>query len=111
MVLTVKARRKALGLVPAVIHVDGTSRIQIVRKESDPLCYAILKALGRRLGVEAAVNTSLNIGTPIVQSPEQAIEALRRSRGLAGLVLVSEEGTAHLVRRDFNKTGKSADIG
>jgi carbamoyltransferase len=97
MVLTVKARPESFPLVPAVIHKDGTSRIQIVREETDPFCYSILKALGRRLGVEVAVNTSLNVGTPIVQSPAQAIEALRRSRGMTGLVMVGETGKAHLV--------------
>ncbi len=97
MVLTVKAKPESFPLVPAVIHKDGTSRIQIVREETDPFCYSILKALGRRLGVEVAVNTSLNVGTPIVQTPAQAIEALRRSRGMTGLVLVEETGKAYLV--------------
>jgi len=43
MVLTVKAKPEAYGLVPAVIHRDGTSRIQIVREETDPVSYAILR--------------------------------------------------------------------
>ena len=82
--------------IPAVIHKDGTSRIQICRKETDPLSYSILKAMGRYTGVEAAVNTSLNVGTPIVHSPEQAIEALRKSKGLTGLVLVEENGDTYI---------------
>jgi carbamoyltransferase len=97
MVLTVKARPESFPLVPAVIHKDGTSRIQIVREETDPFSYSILKALGRRLGVEVAVNTSLNVGTPIVQTPVQAINALHRSRGMTGLLLVGQNGKAHLV--------------
>ncbi len=108
MVLTVKAKEECIDLVPAVIHKDGTSRIQIVRKETDPFSYAILKSIGRRLGVEVAVNTSLNVGTPIVQTPEQAITALHRSRGLTGLLLVGQEGKAHLVWHDIEKPPKDA---
>jgi len=97
MVLTVRSKPEAVSRVPAVIHKDGTSRIQIVREETDPFCYALLKAMGRRLGVEAVVNTSLNVGTPIVQTPAQAMEALRRSRGMTGLVLIGDTGRAFLV--------------
>jgi len=95
-------------LVPAVIHKDGTSRIQIVRREADPLSYAILRAFGRRSGVEVVVNTSLNVGTPIVQTPAQAIEALRRSRGMAGLLMVENDGKAYLVWHTIDKAPKDA---
>jgi len=110
MVLTVKAKEECFDLVPAVIHKDGTSRIQIVRKETDPFSYAILKAIGRRLGVEVAVNTSLNVGTPIVQTPAQAIMALHRSRGLTGLLLVGHNGKAHLVWHNVEKPPKDAGL-
>ena len=108
MVLTVKARPESFPLVPAVIHKDGTSRIQIVREETDPFSYSILKALGRRLGVEVAVNTSLNVGTPIVQTPVQAINALHRSRGMTGLLLVGQNGKAHLVWHNIQTPPKDA---
>jgi carbamoyltransferase len=108
MVLTVKAKPEAYGIVPAVIHRDGTSRIQIVREETDPFSYAILKAIGRRIGVEVAVNTSLNVGTPIVQTPKQAINALHRSRGMTGLLLVGSNGKVHLVWHNIRKPPKDA---
>ena len=108
MVLTVRARPEALALVPAVIHRNGTSRIQIVRGETDPLSYAILKAIGRRLGVEAVVNTSLNVGTPIVQTPTQAVGALHRARGMTGLVMVAEDGTTYLVWHQIDQPPKDA---
>ena len=53
-----------------------------MRESSDPLTYAYLKALGRRLGEEVAVNTSFNVAGPIAQTPLQAIETLRRSKGM-----------------------------
>ena len=78
-----------------MIHADGTGRIQIVRAEDDPLTYAYLKALGRRIGVEMSVNTSFNVAGPIAQTPKQAIETLRRSKGLDVVLLVADDGTVH----------------
>ena len=60
--------------------------------EADPLTYAYLKALGRRIGVEISVNTSFNVAGPIAQTPRQAIDTLRRSRGLDAAVLVADDG-------------------
>ena len=45
--------------------------------------------MGRRLGVEAAVNTSLNVASPIVQTVKQALGALQRSRGMTGLIVIA----------------------
>lgn len=108
MVLTVKARKKSYSIIPAVIHVDGTSRIQICREETNPLCFAFLKSLKQYIGVEAAVNTSLNVGTPIVHSPEQAIQTLYRSKGLSALVMIENNGDAYLVWHAINKPPKDA---
>ena len=94
MVLTAKAKPAARTKVPAVVHEDGTSRVQIVRAETDPFTHAFLQAMGRRVGVEMAVNTSLNIGSPIVQTPLQAVTALRRSKGLDGIVMLTASGAA-----------------
>ena len=95
MVLTARAKPHAAAKIPAVIHADGTGRIQIVRAEDDPLTYAYLKALGRRIGVEISVNTSFNVAGPIAQTPQQAIDTLRRSRGLDVVLLVASDGTVH----------------
>jgi carbamoyltransferase len=96
MVVTVRPRAEARQFIPAVIHRDGTSRIQIVREDSDPFTHAYLKAMGRRCGVEVSVNTSLNVAGPIVQTPQQALEALRRSKAMDGLLMLGAEGGAYL---------------
>lgn len=96
MVLTVMARPEAYDRVPAVIHRDGTSRIQVVRPDIDPFTHDYLLALGRRCGVEVSVNTSLNVAGPIVQTAGQALEALRRARAMDGLLLLGAEGGAWL---------------
>ncbi len=76
MVLTARARPEANEAIPSVIHHDGTGRLQIVRPATDAFCYDFLLAMGRRIGVEASVNTSLNVGAPIAHTPTQAVETL-----------------------------------
>ncbi|MBR0692985.1 carbamoyltransferase C-terminal domain-containing protein [Bradyrhizobium lablabi] len=95
MVLTAHSKPQAREKIPAVVHADGTGRIQIVRAQDDPLTYAYLKALGRHIGVEMSVNTSFNVAGPIAQTPAQAIDTLRRSKGLDAVVLVADDGTAY----------------
>ena len=92
MVLTAQSKPHARDKIPAVIHADGTGRIQIVRADDDPLTYAYLKALGRHIGVELSVNTSFNVAGPIAQTPQQAIDTLRRSKGLDVVLLVADDG-------------------
>jgi carbamoyltransferase len=95
MVLTAHSKPHARDKIPAVIHADGTGRIQIVRADDDPLIHAYLKALGRHIGVELSVNTSFNVAGPIAQTPQQAIDTLHRSRGLDVVVLVASDGEVH----------------
>jgi len=92
MVLTARSKPHAKAKIPAVIHADGTGRIQIVRASDDPLTYAYLKALGRRIGVEMSVNTSFNVAGPIAQTPQQAVDTLRRSKGLDVVLMVADSG-------------------
>ena len=61
--------------IPAVVHVDGTARIQTVSASRDPLVAAMLSAFERRTGVPVVVNTSLNTaGRPMVDDPRDALE-------------------------------------
>ena len=94
MVLTARARAGTRERLPAVVHHDGTSRVQIVRPEVDPFTHEFLLAMGRRTGAEVAVNTSLNVGAPIAQTPAQALGTLERSRGMHGLLLLADDGSA-----------------
>ncbi|MGW6502327.1 carbamoyltransferase family protein [Nonomuraea angiospora] len=61
--------------IPAVVHVDGTARIQTVSPESDPLMAAVLERFEALSGLPVVVNTSLNTaGRPMVDSPRDALE-------------------------------------
>jgi carbamoyltransferase len=97
MVLTAHARPEAYETIPAVIHHDGTGRLQIVRPDVDPFCHEFLLAMERRVGVAASVNTSLNVGAPIAHTPEQAIATLTRARGMDGLLMLDRNLHATLV--------------
>ncbi len=61
--------------IPAVVHVDGTARIQTVDRDEEPLVAAVLDGFARRTGVPVLVNTSLNTaGRPMVDDPRDALE-------------------------------------
>src|SRR5579884_460411 len=62
--------------IPAVRHVDGTARIQTVRRDYHPLYHDLIAAFGRRTGVPVLVNTSFNTrGEPMVCTPRDAVES------------------------------------
>ncbi|MFE6281656.1 carbamoyltransferase [Streptomyces sp. NPDC057877] len=61
--------------IPAVVHVDGTARIQTVDERREPLVARMLRGFERRTGLPVVVNTSLNTaGRPMVDDPRDALE-------------------------------------
>lgn len=82
--------------VPAIVHVDGTARLQSVRRELNPEFHALISEFYRLTGVPMVVNTSLNVmGKPIVNSPEDALSVLLTSGidalFIDGLLLASDD--------------------
>ena len=74
MVLNVKVKPGIEKNIPAVVHVNGTSRVQIVRKSINIRFYSILEEFSRRTGIPVLLNTSLNTkGVPIAENPQQAL--------------------------------------
>ena len=73
--------------VSAITHVDGSARMQTVRKETNPLYHTLLSEFGKLSGVPVLLNTSFNVmGEPIVESPYDAIRCFF-STGLDKLVI------------------------
>jgi carbamoyltransferase len=65
---------------PAVVHVDGTARPQLVAKDKQPFIHAVLSAYKDATGNPALVNTSFNLHEePIVCSPAEAIESFLKA--------------------------------
>ena len=87
MLLSLNVRDQQRHLVPAITHVDGTSRIQGVTRDANPLYYRLIELFADRTGVPMVLNTSLNIrGEPIARTADDAIQCLVES-GLDVLVM------------------------
>lgn len=70
------ANERCRRLAPAVVHVDGTARVQVVDGDGDPFLIELLTELGHLTGMPMLLNTSFNRrGEPIVESPIDAIDA------------------------------------
>jgi carbamoyltransferase len=66
--------------VAAVVHVDGTSRVQTVSQVQNPYLYAIIDEFHQITGVPVLLNTSFNLrGEPIVSSPSDALRTFENS--------------------------------
>lgn len=78
MICNVRPDRKKL--IPAVIHIDGTSRIHLVRKQSNPKYYKLIEEFEKLTAVPLVLNTSFNDREPIVCSPQDAVNTFLRTR-------------------------------
>jgi len=66
--------------IPAIIHVDGTCRIQTVSREQNPHYYDIIKAFKDKTGCPIIFNTSFNLGgEPLVETLDDAVRTLANS--------------------------------
>jgi carbamoyltransferase len=60
--------------IPAIVHVDGTARVQTVTEDTNPILYRLLKEFEALTGVPVLLNTSFNVkGEPIVETPRDAM--------------------------------------
>jgi carbamoyltransferase len=67
------ARAETMDRAPAVVHADGTSRVQTVAPDQHPYLHAVLTALDERGEAPILLNTSMNVaGSPIVDTPDDA---------------------------------------
>jgi carbamoyltransferase len=80
MMYAVKVREEKKDLIPAVIHVDNSCRIQTVTDIENKNLYNIIKCFYDKTGIPMLLNTSFNLaGDPIVETVEDALESLRNS--------------------------------
>jgi carbamoyltransferase len=81
MMYAVDVKENKLTIIPGVIHVDNTCRIQTVSKEQNLNLYNIINSFYQETGIPMLLNTSFNLaGDPIVETINDAIASLRRSR-------------------------------
>ncbi len=79
MLIAYDVHEEKRSLIPAVVHVDGTSRIQTVHAEHNPRYHKLIDAFDRLTGVPMVLNTSLNDREPIVLRPEQALRTFLKT--------------------------------
>lgn len=81
MTITCQVREEWKSRIPAVVHVDGTARPQLISRERNPLYYDILKTYHERTGIPVLVNTSFNVHEePIINTPAECLKALVEDR-------------------------------
>lgn len=80
MLFTPPVREKTRALAPAVVHTDGTARVQTLAESDNPVVHRLLVEFQRRTGVPMVINTSFNLrGEPIVETPSDATAAFAES--------------------------------
>lgn len=73
--------------IPAIVHANGTARLQTVTRRQNKFLAAVLDAFARQTGVPVLINTSLNVkGKPICGTPDMALDCLT-SCGLDALLI------------------------
>ena len=68
------------SVIPAVTHVDGSGRLQTVRKEDNPRYWRLIDEFRQITGVPVVLNTSFNENEPIVCKPVEALDCFLRTK-------------------------------
>lgn len=77
MLMVYPVKEKWRKKIPSVTHVDGSGRLQTIRKNQNQLYYELIKEFGKLSGIPILINTSFNIrGEPIVCTPEDAYKCM-----------------------------------
>jgi len=75
-----QVREERRALIPAVVHVDGSGRLQTVHRAANPRFYGLIEAFEALTGVPMVLNTSFNENEPVVCRPEEALDCFLRTR-------------------------------
>ena len=80
MTMTCRVRSEIQGLIPAVVHIDGTARPQIVKRNQTPIYWEVLNEFKNITGIPLVINTSFNVHEePINYDLTDSISALKRN--------------------------------
>jgi carbamoyltransferase len=75
-----KFKKDKVNLVPAVVHIDGTGRLQTVTEKHNTRFYNLINSFFLITGIPMLLNTSFNENEPIVHKPEEAINCFLRTQ-------------------------------
>jgi carbamoyltransferase len=73
MITVIEVAEEYKSRVPAVVHVDGTARPQMVNKDVNPRYWNLINEFRKLTGIPMLLNTSFNVQEPIVCTPQDAI--------------------------------------
>lgn len=92
MSITAQVKKSKQKLIPAVTHVDGSSRLQTVTLESEPFYHRLISAFYKATGVPMVLNTSFNTlkSEPIVETPRNAIRSFLSSMGSIQMLVMGD---------------------
>jgi carbamoyltransferase len=112
MLLAKRVRPEWRDKIPAIVHVDGTARVQTVRQENNERLYRLLKEFDAITGVPVLLNTSFNVkGEPIVETPGDALDCFL-STGIDYLALHDRLIAKNVLHRVVSPViGVVADVG
>jgi carbamoyltransferase len=79
MLMTYPAKSSVKDKIPAVVHVDGSSRVQTVKQEVNPRYHKLISEFYKITDVPIVLNTSFNDCEPIVCSPKDAIDTFLKT--------------------------------
>ena len=97
MLMVYPVKKQFRAKIPAITHVDGSGRLQTIRKKQNPMYYSLIKEFGKLSGMPILINTSFNIrGEPIVCTPHDAYKCMMGT-GIDYLVMGK-----YLMRREDN---------
>ncbi len=98
MLMVYPIKEKYHKIIPAVTHVDGSGRLQTIRRGQNERYYDLIKEFGKLSGIPILINTSFNIrGEPIVCTPYDSYRCMMGT-GIDYLVIGN-----YLIKREDNK--------
>ena len=79
MITVIHVAEEYKDKIPAVVHVDGTARPQMVNKETNPRYWNLIEEFRKLTGIPMLLNTSFNVQEPIVCTPKDAVRTFNNA--------------------------------
>ena len=96
MMQVFQIREEKRSAIPAVTHVDGSGRLQMVSRTTNPRYYRLIEAFRELTGIPMVLNTSFNENEPVVCAPDEALDCFLRTKMdilvLGDIVISRKEG-------------------
>lgn len=79
MITVIQVSEEFKTKIPAVVHVDGTARPQMVSRKTNPRYWSLINEFKKLTGIPMLLNTSFNVQEPIVCTPKDAVNTFRNA--------------------------------